>query len=640
MGSVVRRPRWLNSPHRGALILLLMALPVGLVLANDYGLSVDEYANAEVGSDALEAYLGNTAAYLKHGDSLAHHGPSYFMVSSAVSRLATALVPAWYPADARHLTNYLTFLLGAAAFYALCLRLVTRRLAWMTTALFLTQPLLFGYAFVNQKDTPFMAAFLAILAVGLAVGDRLAAARRRPGDEPDLALGWRLGEEWKSASTGWKILLAGYLLLAFGLIVDLLASHRLLALMSSLVVQAYEGTAGPLVTGAFARLAGDAAEVPVEAYLQKLEATLRLSTIPVVLGLLGVGLLLARKAIPTTLRVAVDRHQAWLLPGVVGLLLGFGISIRPIGTFAGALVSLYWILGLRRRAVVPIVAVWIAAALAAYATWPYLWADPLRRFWYSLGLTTSFPAHSMLYRGATVSSESLPWHFFPTLAGVQLTEPIALLFAVGLAAMIRLLWRRRLRWADAAVVSLWILVPLFGLLGLGIGIYGNIRQLLFVLPAIFLVVGLGVGVLMNAVRKAWIQALLFAALIAPGVVGILQLHPYEHAYFNAYAGGVDGAWGRYQPSHWCTSLREAGAFVNAAAEPGAVVLVDGPVEGVRSFARKDLVVAAIWTALADPSFIVSCTRTPEEMQIIPGMEKVYEVRQGTAVYAEVFQASP
>jgi hypothetical protein len=59
-----------------------------------------------------------------------------------------------------------------------------------------------------------------------------------------------------------------------------------------------------------------------------------------------------------------------------------------------------------------------------------------------------------------------------------------------------------------------------------------------------------------------------AALVAPGVLGILTLHPYEYTYFNSLVGGTDGASRRYETDYWCTSYREAMELIGATAPPG------------------------------------------------------------------------
>jgi hypothetical protein len=51
------------------------------------------------------------------------------------------------------------------------------------------------------------------------------------------------------------------------------------------------------------------------------------------------------------------------------------------------------------------------------------------------------------------------------------------------------------------------------------------------------------------------------------------------------------------------------------------------------------VIEGVWSGLPDPAFLIACTRTPEELQELPGMRTVYQVGRGQAVYAEVLQAN-
>src|SRR4030067_713800 len=69
--------------------------------------------------------------------------------------------------------NFLSLLLGLSFFYIICLRLMNKWTAFSTTLLFGTQPLIWGHAFINPKDIPFMAFFLGSLATGLAMVDAL-----------------------------------------------------------------------------------------------------------------------------------------------------------------------------------------------------------------------------------------------------------------------------------------------------------------------------------------------------------------------------------------------------------------------------------------------------------------------------------
>jgi hypothetical protein len=57
--------------------------------------------------------------------------------------------------------------------------------------------------------------------------------------------------------------------------------------------------------------------------------------------------------------------------------------------------------------------------------------------------------------------------------------------------------------------------------------------------------------------SAWLHVALLITLLAPGIVGIVQLHPYEYSYYNSFIGGTNGAFRRYETEYWLTCYKEA-----------------------------------------------------------------------------------
>jgi len=120
---------------------------------------------------------------------------------------------------------------------------------------------------------------------------------------------------------------------------------------------------------------------------------------------------------------------------LAGAVLGFTISIRQVGAFAGLLILIYWLRrggkGLWLLGVYALV-----AGITTYATWPYLWAEPLQRFWVSLVTGAEFEIHMTPYAGSGCSlTGSLA--LLPTLAGLELTLPAVVLFLAGLVVAAR-----------------------------------------------------------------------------------------------------------------------------------------------------------------------------------------------------------
>ena len=214
-------------------------------MADDYGSGSDEALNRTVGSRSLKAYrnLEGFEDYMETGELLAHHGPSYFMVFVAFSRFVTSVFPTWHTVDGLHLANYLTFLLGVAMFYSLGQRLLPRNIAWLTTALFATQPVLFGAGFINQKDMPFMVFFMATLVAGIWVAQRFeasSASTTANGSSDGSSPIWQsIRRDWELAQPRWKIAIVALAVLFIWVVLDSLVFDSLLLALKSLLALAY-----------------------------------------------------------------------------------------------------------------------------------------------------------------------------------------------------------------------------------------------------------------------------------------------------------------------------------------------------------------------------------------------------------------
>ncbi len=56
-------------------------------------------------------------------------------------------------------------------------------------------------------------------------------------------------------------------------------------------------------------------------------------------------------------------------------------------------------------------------------------------------------------------------------------------------------------------------------------------------------------------------AALIGLLMLP-IKDLIRLHPYQMTYFNGWAGGLSGAYTRYETDYWATSYREAALWLN------------------------------------------------------------------------------
>lgn len=215
--------------------------------------------------------------------------------------------------------------------------------------------------------------------------------------------------------------------------------------------------------------------------------------------------------------------------------------------------------------------------------WPAAHVDPLAHPLAAMGTAAAFPVEiPVLFEGRTWTSGDLPRRYAAEMLAI--TTPPGLL-ALALLGGVRSVHqvargprgRPRVR---AALLVAWVVLPLAVVGLLRPRLYDGIRHLLFLLPALALLAGLGGAWLVErASRPRWRGLTLTAvvvALLAP-VPAMLELHPYQMTYFNAFVGGTGGADGRFETDYWVSSYGEAVRWINGQAAGDRRPAEGGPV---------------------------------------------------------------
>lgn len=163
------------------LILLAVNIIVGLFIFRDYGYSWDEplfydYGNALGYAYSPRQWFSGTFdvdnSYGSSGDDHKTRGPAYLLLSRGLVYMLESL--GLDQASAWHLVNFLFFQLGVYFLYRLARRWMGPDAALAASALFAWQPVLWGHAFINPKDPPFLTFFLASVCLGFEMVDRVA----------------------------------------------------------------------------------------------------------------------------------------------------------------------------------------------------------------------------------------------------------------------------------------------------------------------------------------------------------------------------------------------------------------------------------------------------------------------------------
>jgi hypothetical protein len=287
---------------------------------------------------------------------------------------------------------------------------------------------------------------------------------------------------------------------------------------------------------------------------------------------------------------------SWPATISAGLLTGLAIATRSSGIIthtylvgAMALCALEVVLkdpASARRAIIQIGARALIAMLLAwlvtFVLWPWLQiGNPFTQFTAGFVYFANHPkSWQFMHWGEFVRSNDLPWCYIPGQLAARLPEGFLLLLAAGLlfglATVLgivgggyRAAAGRPLESVKAAALIVaqsrqalvvWgaALLPIAFIMVQGSTLYNGIRHVLFVIPILAAIASYGFVLLLPHLRRV---AMPTAAVIG-GYVGwqvylLAALHPLEYAAFNAFAGGVHGAYQRFEMDYWSTAAKIA-----------------------------------------------------------------------------------
>lgn len=503
------------------LILLIVNIAIGLLTFRNYGLSWDEplfynYADAlRYAYSPSEWFSGNfdlNNAYGSSGTDHANRGPAYILIARPFVSMAESLgidnAAAW------HLVNFLTFQLGIYLFYRFAIKWMKKPSALAASALFAWQPLLWGHAFINPKDIPFLVFFIGAICFGFEMVDELAQTE-------------------KPAYT--KAILAAFFL-------GIAASIRVL------------GPLAAILTGMYA------------------------------LGQLN--------------KIKLSE------------------LIKRFAVYA------------------------IFAILIAFITWPYLWTNPLQKFIEVFGFMSDNPTQlTVLFNGEQYKADALPRRYLPTLLGYTLTEPVWLLFIIGFVVGF---WKSSNQKRLAlALILLWFIIPTVYVILRKPPMYDGFRHFLFILPPVFIFSGFALEKIIESIKKNWVRVILIIIILAFGIIPAVQLHPYEYAYYNTFAGGVGGAFRQYETEYWLTCYREAVLKFNKEAGAGSQLFVRREPYIAAYYASPGIIIRDFRTEqknIQPGDYVLANTRSNEDLRFLRNQPPFLEISRNGAVFCVIKQA--
>ncbi|HEX9090927.1 MAG TPA: hypothetical protein VF831_05525, partial [Anaerolineales bacterium] len=232
----------------------------------------------------------------------------------------------------------------------------------------------------------------------------------------------------------------------------------------------------------------------------------------------------------------------------------------------------------------------------------------------------------------------LPVSYLPVMLGITLTWPVWLIFIAGTALLVVKFWRKCIDWRSLSPILLWFLVPFIYVILVRPPMYDGYRHFLFILPPVFILGGFAFQSMLERLRNRWSYALLLIVLIAPGVLGLVRLHPYEYTYYNQLVGGTRGAFRRFETDFWLTCYKELMAQVdeNVVSDTTLFVYRQPPI--AQKYAPPSLIIERFDPDDDQPfpgSLLLLTTRANVDLSIHPEGHEVLSVGKEGATFCLV-----
>lgn len=323
--------------------------------------------------------------------------------------------------------------------------------------------------------------------------------------------------------------------------------------------------------------------------------------------------------------------------------LGIATSIRVLGPLAGVLVGIYALSQTRKMSLPTLIKYFsgyvILTIFASLITWPYLWSNPLQKFIEVFGFMSANPTQlNVLFNGEIYRAYELPRRYLPVLLGYTLTEPVWILFIAGLVISF---WKSNNQQRLAlTLIVFWFLIPAAFVILRKPPMYDGFRHFLFILPPIFIFTGFAFEKIIGLFKHRWVSLTLIALLLAPSVYVSIQLHPYEYAYYNSFAGGTNGAFRTYETEYWLTCYREAVLEFNNKAPEGAQLFVKREPYIAAYYASPNITIRDYRTEFKEiksGDFILVNTRSNEDRSGFRDASVFLQVERSGALFCVIKQ---
>jgi hypothetical protein len=432
-------------------------------------------------------------------------------------------------------------------------------------------------------------------------------------------------------------------------------------LVSKVITTAYNAPKTNWLGQIFRIYAPNANTVPLADYIQRAQeiSSTALGLLIFLLPLLGFGALVLYALQPhkslwqDIVLFHIRQFQAknrgyWIPVLIAGSIWGLAVSIRVTNLTAFGIVVGYLFVKLGKRSILPLITYTLAAALVCFITWPYLWYFGWQGFIDSLTVFSNFPREGgLVWLRGVIQIKDIPPNYLLHTMAIQFTEPLIFLAVMGIIVSIILAFRKKFPVLDLILLLCWFFLPILYAAIAHPTLYNNFRQFIFITPPLFFFSGVLMGWTGRHIKSKIILGLLLVMILSPGMIGIMQLHPYQYVYYNQFVGGTEGAAGLYEMDYWFTAYKEVVQYLNENAPANSKVMVYGNYKIADHYARPDLQLSSVPfdttpEELAKFDYVMMTTNRRGELESLNMdlYKTIYEAKAGNTTMAFIKNTTP
>lgn len=211
----------------------------------------------------------------------------------------------------------------------------------------------------------------------------------------------------------------------------------------------------------------------------------------------------------------------------------------------------------------PVIIIAVLGYLAGSLFWPYGLKNPLTNPLTALSEMSNFKINlAQIWEGEKVMSGELPGSYL--IKSFFITNTFALLGGMLLFIFLIRNTTKNTRSHIIWFVAFTAFFPLFYIIYKKSNVYHAWRHVLFIFPSVAVLVALGWSYLNKTItvgaKKFSLGLGLATILLIEPIAFIIPTFPNTVTYYNAFAGGVDGAYGNYEVDYYYNSVKQCADY--------------------------------------------------------------------------------